>query len=145
MLNLFNHAMAKGMLFMASGSVIHEVHHAHHHLHHDDDHHDEYHDTHYDRITLLNIFRTMDMPAWDPCLYAVRLALPQPRHVIAWWVPLGAKRGQLGVVVNVAALRARRSDSLRKQEIARCHPASHGRQRPGLFVQVVRDSSQPAT
>ena len=28
--------MAKGMLFMASGSVIHEVHHAHHHLHHDD-------------------------------------------------------------------------------------------------------------
>ena len=29
---LFNHAMAKGMLFMASGSVIHEVHHAHHHL-----------------------------------------------------------------------------------------------------------------
>jgi NADH:ubiquinone oxidoreductase subunit 5 (subunit L)/multisubunit Na+/H+ antiporter MnhA subunit len=34
--HLFNHAMAKGMLFMASGSVIHEVHHAHHHLHHDD-------------------------------------------------------------------------------------------------------------
>ena len=26
------------MLFMASGSVIHEVHHAHHHIHHD--HHD---------------------------------------------------------------------------------------------------------
>jgi len=37
--HLFNHAMAKGMLFMASGAVIHEVHHAHHHLHpHDDDH-----------------------------------------------------------------------------------------------------------
>ena len=35
--------MAKGMLFMASGAVIHEVHHAHHHLHHHDDHghHDE--------------------------------------------------------------------------------------------------------
>ena len=32
--HLFNHAMAKGMLFMASGAVIHEVHHAHHHLHH---------------------------------------------------------------------------------------------------------------
>ncbi|MEE3083937.1 MAG: proton-conducting transporter membrane subunit, partial [Candidatus Thermoplasmatota archaeon] len=41
--HLFNHAMAKGMLFMASGAVIHEVHHAHHHLHHHDDHghHDE--------------------------------------------------------------------------------------------------------
>jgi NADH:ubiquinone oxidoreductase subunit 5 (subunit L)/multisubunit Na+/H+ antiporter MnhA subunit len=35
--HLFNHAMAKGMLFMASGSVIHEMHHAHHHLHHDHD------------------------------------------------------------------------------------------------------------
>ena len=34
MFHLFNHAMAKGMLFMASGSVIHEVHHAHDHLHH---------------------------------------------------------------------------------------------------------------
>ena len=32
MFHLFNHAMAKGMLFMASGSVIHEVHHAHDHL-----------------------------------------------------------------------------------------------------------------
>ena len=47
MFHLFNHAMAKGMLFMASGSVIHEVHHAHEHLHqgadrgHDDfDHQD---------------------------------------------------------------------------------------------------------
>ena len=40
--HLFNHAMAKGMLFMASGAVIHEVHHAHHHLHpHDDHHHKE--------------------------------------------------------------------------------------------------------
>lgn len=37
--HLFNHAMAKGMLFMASGAVIHEVHHAHHHLHHHDDDH----------------------------------------------------------------------------------------------------------
>ena len=47
--HLFNHAMAKGMLFMASGSVIHEVHHAHHHLHHHD-HHDEHHpgDNHHD-------------------------------------------------------------------------------------------------
>ena len=47
--HLFNHAMAKGMLFMASGSVIHEVHHAHHHLHHHDDHddhggHDDHHE-----------------------------------------------------------------------------------------------------
>ena len=38
--HLFNHAMAKGMLFMASGAVIHEVHHAHHHLHHHEDDHD---------------------------------------------------------------------------------------------------------
>jgi len=52
--HLFNHAMAKGMLFMASGSVIHEIHHAHHHLHHHD-HHDDHHaddhnhdDHHYD-------------------------------------------------------------------------------------------------
>ncbi|MGB1549591.1 MAG: NADH-quinone oxidoreductase subunit L [Candidatus Poseidoniaceae archaeon] len=47
--HLFNHAMAKGMLFMASGSVIHEMHHAHHevaHHGHDDnhDHHDDHHD-----------------------------------------------------------------------------------------------------
>jgi NADH-quinone oxidoreductase subunit L len=42
MFHLFNHAMAKGMLFMASGSVIHEVHHAHDHLHQggNHDHHD---------------------------------------------------------------------------------------------------------
>ena len=36
--HLFNHAMAKGMLFMASGSVIHEMHHAHHDItHHEED------------------------------------------------------------------------------------------------------------
>ena len=46
--HLFNHAMAKGMLFMASGSVIHEVHHAHHHLHHHDDHGDDHDDDHHD-------------------------------------------------------------------------------------------------
>ena len=46
--HLFNHAMAKGMLFMASGSVIHEVHHAHHHLHHHDDHGDGHGDDHHD-------------------------------------------------------------------------------------------------
>ena len=42
MFHLFNHAMAKGMLFMASGSVIHEVHHAHDHMHEGGghDHHD---------------------------------------------------------------------------------------------------------
>ncbi|MBG18253.1 MAG: hypothetical protein CMB77_07885 [Euryarchaeota archaeon] len=38
--HLFNHAMAKAMLFMASGSVIHEMHHAHHHIADDDDHDD---------------------------------------------------------------------------------------------------------
>jgi NADH-quinone oxidoreductase subunit L len=32
MFHLFNHAMAKGMLFMASGSVVHELHHAHDHV-----------------------------------------------------------------------------------------------------------------
>ena len=42
MFHLFNHAMAKGMLFMASGSVIHEVHHAHDHLHEGDDGHDHH-------------------------------------------------------------------------------------------------------
>jgi NADH:ubiquinone oxidoreductase subunit 5 (subunit L)/multisubunit Na+/H+ antiporter MnhA subunit len=45
--HLFNHAMAKGMLFMASGSVIHEMHHAHHDVHHHHDH-DEHHDDHHD-------------------------------------------------------------------------------------------------
>jgi len=41
--HLFNHAMAKGMLFMASGSVIHEMHHAHHDIAHhgDGDGHDD--------------------------------------------------------------------------------------------------------
>ena len=60
--HLFNHAMAKGMLFMASGSVIHEVHHAHHHLHHHDDHddhgedhHDDHHDDHFDAQSMENM------------------------------------------------------------------------------------------
>ena len=38
--HLFNHAMAKAMLFMASGSVIHEMHHAHHLIDDDDEHGD---------------------------------------------------------------------------------------------------------
>ena len=42
MFHLFNHAMAKGMLFMASGSVIHEMHHAHHHVSDPDDHDDDF-------------------------------------------------------------------------------------------------------
>jgi len=49
--HLFNHAMAKGMLFMASGSVIHEMHHAHHevaHHGHDDDHDDDHADDDHD-------------------------------------------------------------------------------------------------
>ena len=49
MFHLFNHAMAKGMLFMASGSVIHEVHHAHDHLHHGD------HDDHFDPQDMRNM------------------------------------------------------------------------------------------
>ncbi|MFL2958445.1 MAG: NADH-quinone oxidoreductase subunit L [Candidatus Thalassarchaeaceae archaeon] len=49
MFHLFNHAMAKGMLFMASGSVIHEVHHAHDHLHHGD------HDHHFDPQDMRNM------------------------------------------------------------------------------------------
>jgi NADH-quinone oxidoreductase subunit L len=57
--HLFNHAMAKGMLFMASGSVIHEVHHAHHHLHHHDDHgdghDDDHHDDHFDAQSMENM------------------------------------------------------------------------------------------
>ena len=61
--HLFNHAMAKGMLFMASGSVIHEVHHAHHHLHHHDDHgdghgdehHDDHDDEHFDAQSMENM------------------------------------------------------------------------------------------
>ena len=55
--HLFNHAMAKGMLFMASGSVIHEMHHAitvaHHG--HDDDHHDDHHDDHFDAQSMENM------------------------------------------------------------------------------------------
>jgi NADH-quinone oxidoreductase subunit L len=51
--------MAKGMLFMASGSVIHEVHHAHHHLHHHDDHvegeHDDHHDDDFDAQSMENM------------------------------------------------------------------------------------------
>jgi NADH-quinone oxidoreductase subunit L len=55
--HLFNHAMAKGMLFMASGSVIHEMHHAHHkinHSHgdHDDGHHEE---DHFDAQDMTNM------------------------------------------------------------------------------------------
>ncbi|MEC8249158.1 MAG: proton-conducting transporter membrane subunit, partial [Candidatus Thermoplasmatota archaeon] len=59
--HLFNHAMAKGMLFMASGSVIHEGHHAHHplhhHGHHDDDHHghDDHHDDDFDAQSMENM------------------------------------------------------------------------------------------
>ena len=60
--HLFNHAMAKGMLFMASGSVIHEVHHAHHHLHHHDhddhhghDGHDDHHDDDFDAQSMENM------------------------------------------------------------------------------------------
>ncbi|MFL2982403.1 MAG: NADH-quinone oxidoreductase subunit L [Candidatus Poseidoniaceae archaeon] len=56
--HLFNHAMAKGMLFMASGSVIHEMHHAHHevaHHGHDDDHHDDHHDDHFDAQSMENM------------------------------------------------------------------------------------------
>lgn len=66
--HLFNHAMAKGMLFMASGSVIHEMHHAHHEVahhghddhddHHDDghgDHHDDHHDDHFDAQSMANM------------------------------------------------------------------------------------------
>ena len=55
--HLFNHAMAKGMLFMASGSVIHEMHHAHHevaHHGHDDDH-DDHHDDHFDAQSMENM------------------------------------------------------------------------------------------
>lgn len=53
--HLFNHAMAKGMLFMASGSVIHEVHHAHHHLHHHDDNGDDHHDEDFDAQSMDNM------------------------------------------------------------------------------------------
>ena len=53
--HLFNHAMAKGMLFMASGSVIHEVHHAHHHLHHHDDNGDDHHEDDFDAQSMDNM------------------------------------------------------------------------------------------
>ena len=56
--HLFNHAMAKGMLFMASGSVIHEMHHAHHevaHHGHDDDHHDDEHHDDFDAQSMENM------------------------------------------------------------------------------------------
>ena len=53
--HLFNHAMAKGMLFMASGSVIHEMHHAHHDLHHHDDHDDDHHEDHFDAQSMENM------------------------------------------------------------------------------------------
>ena len=48
--------MAKGMLFMASGSVIHEMHHAHHELHHHDGHgpHDD-HNEHFDAQDMRNM------------------------------------------------------------------------------------------
>jgi NADH-quinone oxidoreductase subunit L len=53
--HLFNHAMAKGMLFMASGSVIHEMHHAHHELaHHDGDAH-EHDDDDFDAQSMENM------------------------------------------------------------------------------------------
>tara|TARA_B100001250_G_scaffold118631_1_gene100730 strand:- start:1194 stop:2357 length:1164 start_codon:yes stop_codon:yes gene_type:complete len=53
--HLFNHAMAKGMLFMASGSVIHEMHHAHHDLHHHDGHDDDHHEDHFDAQSMENM------------------------------------------------------------------------------------------
>jgi|TARA_B110000914_G_scaffold139229_1_gene121808 NADH:ubiquinone oxidoreductase subunit 5 (subunit L)/multisubunit Na+/H+ antiporter MnhA subunit len=53
--HLFNHAMAKGMLFMASGSVIHEMHHAHHDIaHHGDDDH-EHDDDNFDAQSMENM------------------------------------------------------------------------------------------
>jgi NADH-quinone oxidoreductase subunit L len=55
MFHLFNHAMAKGMLFMASGSVIHEMHHAHHHLEQSKDGHDEDDDHHFDAQDMDNM------------------------------------------------------------------------------------------
>mgnify|MGYP006207399015 FL=1 len=54
--HLFNHAMAKGMLFMASGSVIHEMHHAHHELHHHGEHgQHEDHEEHFDAQDMRNM------------------------------------------------------------------------------------------
>jgi NADH:ubiquinone oxidoreductase subunit 5 (subunit L)/multisubunit Na+/H+ antiporter MnhA subunit len=62
--HLFNHAMAKGMLFMASGAVIHEVHHAHHHLHHHD-HDDGHHDTPKELIMLADYLEANGQTAFD--------------------------------------------------------------------------------
>ena len=54
--HLFNHAIAKGMLFMASGSVIHEMHHAHHELHHHGEHgQHEDHEEHFDAQDMRNM------------------------------------------------------------------------------------------
>lgn len=56
MFHLFNHAMAKGMLFMASGSVIHEMHHAHHHVHHHiEGGGEDGHDDHFDAQDMRNM------------------------------------------------------------------------------------------
>ena len=62
--HLFNHAMAKGMLFMASGAVIHEVHHAHHHLHHHD-HGDGHHDTPKELVMLADYLEASGQTAFD--------------------------------------------------------------------------------
>jgi NADH:ubiquinone oxidoreductase subunit 5 (subunit L)/multisubunit Na+/H+ antiporter MnhA subunit len=62
--HLFNHAMAKGMLFMASGAVIHEVHHAHHHLHHHD-HGDGHHDTPKELVMLADYLEANGQTAFD--------------------------------------------------------------------------------
>ena len=62
--HLFNHAMAKGMLFMASGAVIHEVHHAHHHLHHHD-HDDGHHDTPKELVMLADYLEANGQTAFD--------------------------------------------------------------------------------
>ncbi|MGB0611311.1 MAG: proton-conducting transporter membrane subunit [Poseidonia sp.] len=62
--HLFNHAMAKGMLFMASGAVIHEVHHAHHHLHHHD-HDDGHHHTPKELVMLADYLEANGQTAFD--------------------------------------------------------------------------------
>ena len=62
--HLFNHAMAKGMLFMASGAVIHEVHHAHHHLHHHD-HDDGHHDTPKELVMLADYLEANGQTAFE--------------------------------------------------------------------------------
>lgn len=57
LMHLFNHALAKGMLFMASGSVIHEMHHAEAHLAHADGEadHDHGHHDHLDPQDMRNM------------------------------------------------------------------------------------------